>query len=200
MFNGKDLSGWAIKGGEASYYMDGGILVGTSKGRHNTFLATDKEYGDFILELELLIDPTMNSGIQIRSHEREYVFGYQVEVDPTERAWSGGLYDESRRGWLYPLTMNPPARTAFKNAIWNSYRIEAIGASIRVWVNGVCTSATIDDMDAVGFIALQVHGIGDDEPAGKQIKWRNVRILTEDLEAYRTNIPADMYELNLKGK
>ena len=118
MFNGKDLSGWKIRGGEATYAVDGDMVVGSSKGRYNTFLSTEKDYGDFILELELLVDPSMNSGIQIRSHESKYVFGYQIEVDPAERAWSGGIYDESRRGWLYPLTYNQKGRKAFKNGIW----------------------------------------------------------------------------------
>ena len=199
MFNGNDLSGWKVRGGEASYSIEGNTVVGTTKGRFNTFLTSDMEYGDFILELELLVDPTMNSGIQIRSHEGERVFGYQVEVDPAERAWSGGFYDEGRRGWLYPVSLNPKGRTAFKNGVWNKYRIEAICSSFRVWVNGICTSATLDDMDAAGFIGLQVHGIGSNVPAGKQIQWRNVRIMTDNLEAHRTPIPNDMYELNLLG-
>ena len=199
MFNGKDLSGWTVRGGMASYSIEGNTVIGTTKGRYNTFLSSDKEYGDFILELELLVDPTMNSGIQIRSHEGERIFGYQVEVDPSERAWSGGFYDEGRRGWLYPVSLNPKGRIAFKNGVWNKYRIEAIGSSFRIWVNGICTSATLDDMDASGFIGLQVHGIGSSVPAGKQIQWRNVRIMTENLEAQRTPIPINMYELNLLG-
>jgi hypothetical protein len=199
MFNGKDLSGWEIRGGEAIYAIEGNTVIGTTKGRLNTFLSSKQEYGDFILELELLVDPSMNSGIQIRSHEGERVFGYQIEIDPEERAWSGGFYDEGRRGWLYPVSLNPKGRKAFKNGVWNSYRIEAIGNSFRIWVNGICTSATLDDMDATGFIGLQVHGIGPKKTPGTQIKWRNIRIMTEDLEAHRTPIPNNMYELNLLG-
>jgi len=197
LFNGKDLSGWEKRGGEASYEAKDGMVIGTTKGRYNTFLSTKKEYSDFILELELLVDPSMNSGIQIRSHEGERVFGYQIEVDPAERAWSGGIYDESRRGWLYPLTYNPKARTAFKNGIWNEYRIEAIGTSIRVWVNGVFTAAMQDDKDASGFISLQVHGIGANDQPGKQIKWRNVKIMTEGLEKEALGLPENEFELNL---
>lgn len=199
MFNGKNLDGWEIRGGEASYSVEENTVIGTTKGRYNTFLTTKEDFGDFILELELFVDPTMNSGIQIRSHEGDRVFGYQVEVDPAERAWSGGFYDEGRRGWLYPVSLNPKGRTAFKNGVWNTYRIEAIGSSFRVWVNGIPTSATLDDMDATGFIGLQVHGIGAKMTPGKQIKWRNVRIMTDNLEANATPIPNDMYELNLLG-
>ncbi len=200
LFNGKDLSGWTVRGGEGSYKVEDNMIVGSTKGNANTFLTRDKDYGDFILELELFVDPTMNSGIQIRSHEKEHVFGYQVEVDPAERAWSGGLYDEGRRGWLYPLTLNPEGQKAFKNGVWNKYRIEAIGHSIRVWVNGICTSATLDDKDASGFIGLQVHGIGSSDTPGKQIRWRNIWILTDDLEKERTPLPNDMHELNLLQK
>ncbi len=197
MFNGKDLSGWKIRGGEAAYTVEGDMIVGSSQGRLNTFLSTEQEYSDFILELELFVDPTMNSGIQIRSHEDKYVFGYQIEVDPAERAWSGGIYDESRRGWLYPLTYNPPARKAFQNGIWNKYRIEAIGNSIKVWVNGKPTATMLDDADASGFIALQVHGIGANVAPGKQIKWRNVRIMTEGLEKEARTFPENIFKLNL---
>jgi mannose-6-phosphate isomerase-like protein (cupin superfamily) len=200
LFNGKDLTGWKIRGGEASYKVEGETIVGTTKGRYNTFLSTARDYSDFILELELFVDPAMNSGIQIRSHESERVLGYQIEVDPAARAWSGGIYDESRRGWLYPLTYNPKGQKAFKNGIWNKYRIEAIGNSIRVWVNGVFTSALLDDKDASGFIALQVHGIGDEETPGKQIKWRNVKILTEGLEKAAWGLPENEFELNMMEK
>jgi quercetin dioxygenase-like cupin family protein len=200
LFNGKDLNGWKIRGGAASYSIENETIIGSTKGRYNTFLTTEKDYGDFILELELLVDPAMNSGIQIRSHESQQVLGYQIEVDPSERAWSGGIYDESRRGWLYPLTYNPAGQKAFKNGVWNKYRIEAVGNSIRVWVNGVFTSAILDEKDASGFIALQVHGIGDNDPPGKQIKWRNIRILTDGIQEAAWKLPSNAYELNMLEK
>ena len=110
----------------------------------NTFLCTKKKYSDFILELELKDDEPLNSGIQIRSNTiADYrdgvVHGYQVEVDPSPRAFSGGIYDEQRRGWIYPLCENQAGRKGFKNGEWNHYRIEAIGSSIRVWVNDIQT-------------------------------------------------------------
>ena len=130
----------------------------------------------------------MNSGIQFRSENKAdfnngRVHGYQCEVDPSDRAWSAGIYDEARRGWLYPLTLNSKAQSALKMGEWNKYRIECIGSSIKTWLNGVACSHVIDDMTPEGFIALQVHGIGTaKEKEGHQIKWRNVRIKTENLK------------------
>src|SRR5690606_38117965 len=111
---------------------DGEIIGTTVPNEPNSFLATEKDYGDFILELELLVDTSMNSGIQFRSESNtDYkdgrVHGYQMEVDPSKRKWSGGIYDESRRGWLYPLEYNPAGKEAFQNSQWNKYRIECIG-------------------------------------------------------------------------
>ncbi|MGD9928841.1 MAG: DUF1080 domain-containing protein [Mangrovibacterium sp.] len=196
LFNGKDLTGWKQLNGKARYEVINGEIVGTTvPNTPNSFLATEKNYGDFILELELLVDNEMNSGVQFRSissadYEDGRVHGYQCEVDPAARAWSGGIYDEARRGWLYPLDQNPAGRTAFRRGEWNHYRIEAIGNSIRTWVNGVPCADLVDDMTAEGFIALQVHSINDASQAGKQIKWRNIRIQTENLkQSAWTDIP-----------
>ena len=111
------------------------------------------------------------------------VHGYQYEIDPSARAWSGGIYDEGRRGWLYPMTKNPCAQKAFKPGEWNKLRIEAIGDRIRTWLNGIPTADILDNADAAGFIALQVHGIGDNAAMeGKTVRWKNIRICTTDLE------------------
>jgi hypothetical protein len=128
LFNGKNLDGWEQLNGKATYEVKGGEIIGTTVQKEpNSFLATKEKYGDFIMELELMVDNNMNSGIQIRSESKaDYqnyrVHGYQVEVDPSERAWSGGIYDEARRGWLYPLDINPKGQKAFKRDVWNKYR------------------------------------------------------------------------------
>ncbi|MFV0505169.1 MAG: DUF1080 domain-containing protein [Bacteroidales bacterium] len=193
LFNGKDFGGWKILNGTAEYTIEeGGIICGTSKlGTPNTFLSTDKTYSDFILEVEVLVDARLNSGIQFRSlSTKKYndgrVHGYQCEIDPSARAWSGGIYDEARRGWLYPLTRNPKGQKAFKVDGWNKYRIEAIGSEIRTWLNGVQCSNLVDNMTSEGLIALQVHGIwGDKSKEGAQVRWRNIRIKTTNLEQER---------------
>lgn len=188
LFNGRDLTGWKQLNGKAKYEVKDGAIVGTTVPEEpNSFLCTEKDYDDFILELEFLVDPSMNSGIQFRSESREdyhngRVHGYQMEIDPSARAWSGGIYDEARRAWLYPLELNPAAKTAFKNNEWNHYRIECIGNTVRTFVNGVPAAHLIDTLPTKGFIALQVHGIGKDDEPGKQIKWRNIRIQTENLQ------------------
>ncbi len=189
LFNGENLDGWVQRNGEATYEVVDGVIVGTTVlNTPNSFLCTEKNYSDFIFEVELLVEPNMNSGIQFRSlslpeYNNGRVHGYQCEVDPSTRAWSGGIYDEARRGWLYPLDLNPKAQSALKMGEWNRYRIECIGNSIRTWLNDIPCAHVIDDMTSEGFIALQVHGIGSNkDKVGHQIKWRNVRIKTEKLE------------------
>jgi hypothetical protein len=188
LFDGKTLTGWKQLGGKANYVVKGGVIIGsTVPGTPNSFLVTEKNYGNFIFECELNVDEGLNSGVQFRSESRpdgtnQLVFGYQMEVDPTDRAFSGGIYDESRRGWLYTPEINLPAEKAFeRNNAWNLYRIEAIGSSIRTFINGVEIAHLIDDLTPSGFIALQVHSIGPKEEAGKQVRWRNIRIQTANL-------------------
>lgn len=189
LFDGT-LSGWTQKGGEAHYSIKDGTIVGsTVHDTPNSFLTTDKMYGDFILELDYKVDPSMNSGIQIRSNSFPYyqngrVHGYQIEIDPSKRAWSAGIYDEGRRGWLVPMDDNPEAQKAFKQNDWNHYRIEAIGDTIKTWINGVAAAHLVDDKTPSGFIALQVHSIGKDQKAGTEIAWRNIKILTDSLSKY----------------
>ena len=195
LFNGRNLDGWRQLNGKADYRVVDGVIVGTSKmNTPNSFLATNKDYGDFILEVEIKMDPSLNSGIQFRSIsdpsiKNGRVHGYQMEVDASRRAWAGGIYDEARRGWLYNLECNPKGKTAYKINDWNLYRVEAIGASIRVFVNGIPTADLVDDMTLKGLIALQVHGIGkNEEKAGKTVQFRNVRIKTTNLAASRTPV------------
>nr|WP_229253780.1 DUF1080 domain-containing protein [Dyadobacter sp. NIV53] len=167
LFNGKDLAGWKQLNGKAKYEVKDGAIVGTSvMDTPNSFLTTEKDYGDFILECDVKVDNKLNSGIQIRSlstedYQNGRVHGYQVEIDPSDRAYSGGLYDEARRGWLYPMDINPEGKKAFRKDAWNKYRIEAIGNTIRTFVNGIPTAYVVDDMTASGFICLQVHAIGN---------------------------------------
>lgn len=199
LFNGTDLSGWEQVNGTAEYRVENGEIIGTTvTGSPNSFLATDREYGDFILELEFMVDPTINSGIQFRSiHDpsimKGRVHGYQFELDPSDRAWSAGIYDEARRGWLYPLSLNPEAQKAFKQGEWNKARIECIGSSIRTWLNGVPAAHLQDDLTPSGLICLQVHSIGNEKDAGKEIRWRNIRIKTENL---KPSPPDDVFVVN----
>jgi len=201
LFNGKNLAGWIQYNGKAKYTVENGEIVGrTVPGEPNSFLSTEKLYGDFILDLDLKVNEHMNSGIQFRSelndandkctvtdkHTPNRVHGYQMEIDPSPRAWSGGIYDEARRDWLYPLEYNTAAKTAFKNNAWNHYKIEAIGNSIRTWVNGVECAHIIDNMTLKGFISLQVHQINDAKDAGQEVRWKNIKIQTTNFKTYST--------------
>ncbi len=190
LFDGKSLNGWVQRNGKAKYAVEDGMIVGTTVlNTPNSFLCTEKNYTDFILEVDFLVEPGMNSGIQIRSHSfkhyKDYrVHGYQVEIDTSERAWSAGIYDEARRGWLFDLKDKPEAQKAFNQNRWNHYRIEAIGDRIRTWINGVPAADLKDDMTSTGFIALQVHSSNE---AGRKIKWRNIRI--QDLTSKESKGP-----------
>ncbi len=181
LFDGKTLDGWKQLGGQAKYSVEDGEIVGTSvPNTSNSFLRTEEPYGDFILELEFKVHPELNSGIQIRSNSLpEYkngrVHGYQVEIDPSDRGWTGGIYDEGRRGWLNTLEQNSAARYAFKQNEWNHFRVQAIGDSIKTWLNGVPAADLVDALTRTGFIALQVHGVGDREDP-VWVRWRNIRI------------------------
>ncbi|MDB2607054.1 DUF1080 domain-containing protein [Zobellia sp.] len=190
IFDGKTLNGWSKIGGNAPYTVEDNAIVGRSiKNTPNTFLKSDTMYGDFILELDYKVDSTMNSGIQIRSNSFPYyrngrVHGYQIEIDPSDRAWSAGIYDEGRRGWLNTLADNPEAQKAFKQNDWNHYRVEAIGDTLKTWINDVPAAYLIDDKTASGFIGLQVHSLIGDQAEGTEIRWKNVKILTDSLSKY----------------
>lgn len=193
LFNGKDLQGWVQNGGKADYRVENSEIIGTSRpNTPNSFLCTAHEYGDFILEVEFKIQPGLNAGVQIRSHcfdtAKDYewkgktikvpagrVHGYQVEIDASARAWSAGIYDEGRRGWLNDLKENPAAQKAFKQNEWNQFRVECRGDSIKTWINGVAAADLKDSLTPRGFIALQVHGVGKKESA-MEVRYRNVRL------------------------
>jgi Domain of Unknown Function (DUF1080) len=183
LFDGKTLAGWHVLGGESKFEVRDGVILGASTpNAQHTFLATDKTYGDFVLEYEFLVDPEMNSGVQIRSHtdpayQGGKVFGLQVEIDSdlkTKRFWSGGIFDQTRRGWLADLTGNDAARYAFKPGEWNRTRVEAMGDSIKTWINGVPAADLVDSVDLDGFIALQVHQNKSATPM--HVQFRNLRI------------------------
>ncbi|MCZ6674332.1 MAG: DUF1080 domain-containing protein [Verrucomicrobia bacterium] len=186
LFDRETLKGWKIKNGWAEYRVEDGAIVGKSVPKSpNTFLTTEKDYGDFVLELEVKVDKGLNSGIQFRSlsfpeYREGRVHGYQYELDTADRRWTAGIYDEGRRGWLYPVEFNPKAKNLFKQGAWNKVRIECVGSSLRTWLNDEPVSHVIDDLTSKGFIALQVHGVGNsEENLGKEVAWRNIRINTD---------------------
>lgn len=203
LFNGKDLTGWKPLGGKATFTVEDGAIVGHTVAKtRNTFLTTDKEYGDFILELDLFVeDEEGNSGIQTRSHfdaaannGEGKVYGRQCEADPSWRRWTGGIYDEGRREWLYPMQLNGAAQFAYKPKVFNHYKVECIGNEMKTWVNGIACAYVVDTLDAKGFIGLQVHAVGSEAQAGKKVIFKNIRIKTTGLQP--SPFPADVYVAN----
>lgn len=191
LFNGKDLTGWEQKNGKAIYEVKDGVIAGTCVPKtENSFLCTEKHYTDFVLEFEFKDHPSLNSGVQIRSNSlADYkdgrVHGYQCELEDENnpRGWWCGIYDEGRRGWLFPTKEDEAAGKEFgakgeqiwKNGEWNKVRIEAKGNRIQTWLNGEPRADLTDDMTPGGFIALQVHSVGDKTDA-RTVCWRNIRI------------------------
>ncbi len=202
LFNGKDLSNFDQLNGNASYTIENGELIGTSQlGTPNSFMATRKTYGDFILEFDVFVENGLNSGVQFRSlslpdYMDGRVHGYQCEIETSSRKWAGGIYDEARRGWLYPLTRNPKGQDAFVPGEWNHYRIEAIGPDIRTWINDVQCANLVDNETPEGIIAFQVHSIDDKSLEGKVVKWKNIKIRTTDLEKFRNRVDPEVPEIS----
>ncbi len=207
LFNRHDLSGWSVHSGTAQFRVDGDAIVGTTVvGSGNTFLCTQRAFADFELELEYLVDPALNSGVQVRSEvfpdartlvvdgkslalEPDRVHGYQVEIDmdPARgRWWEGGLYDEARRGWLCPsgdekaaagAAFTERGKALARPGEWNSLRVVALGPEIRTWLNGEARARIVDRLTPSGIIALQVHGIGNDaSKAGREVRFRKIRV------------------------
>jgi hypothetical protein len=206
LFDGESLDGWRQHSGEARYTVEDGAIVGTSVAdTGNSFLCTMREYGDFVFTCEFKVDAGLNSGVQFRSQVFEEpieidlgdgqtrsvpadrVHGYQCEIDCGDnpgRMWTAGVYDEARRGWLYPGPKGGDGEAFTAQGVrivkrdgWNTFRIECRGDSIKTYVNGELRADFEDNMTTKGVIALQVHGVGDNpDRVGKQVRWRNLRI------------------------
>ncbi|AQQ72539.1 hypothetical protein SMSP2_02929 [Limihaloglobus sulfuriphilus] len=196
----ENLDAWEKHGGISEFSIRDGVITGTSKdSKINTFLCTKAKFKDFILEYDMKLHEPINSGVQIRSQivneQTDRVGGLQVECDPAERRWSGGIYDEAGRMWLYPLYENQPARNAFDVDGWNRFRIEAVGNRVRTWVNGVPCADLIEEDKYVrqGFIGLQVHAT---PKPGAKISWKNVRIMTENIHQNLMPENTDIRQIN----
>jgi hypothetical protein len=207
LFNGKNLDGWAEHSGKAKYTVVDGVLTGESvSGSGNSFLCTTQTFENFELEVEYKCDALLNSGVQVRAEffpeartlniggkeikvAADRVHGYQCEIDMDAargRMWTGGIYDEARRGWLFPadgekgkqgLAVSEQGRKVSKNGEWNKLRIVANGPSIKTWLNGEARADINDSLTPRGIIALQVHGVGKDtNKVGLKVCFRNLRI------------------------
>lgn len=191
IFDGKTLDGWKAVAGTAPFEVIDGEIVGTTvENTGNTFLITEKEYTDYIFEVDVKIEGAgNNSGVMVRGQYDPagrdgagLVFGRQVEIDPSDRKWTGGIYDEARRMWLYPLDLNPSAKEVFKVGEYNHLRIESIGNETKTWINDVPVAYLVDTLDASGFIGLQVHAVYGDGKAGEKVYFKNLNLQTQNLK------------------
>ena len=203
IFKGSNLDGWLNYGGGKFYVEDQCIVAEAVNVIPNTFLHTEKKYQNFELEFDVKLDTVLNSGVQIRSNiyseDTETVrwggrfdeqgekilkylrrkagvfWGYQIEIDPTSRAWSGAIYEEAGRGFLHTPGTDQKAKSAFKPLEWNHYKIRVKDNHIQSWVNGVMVGDVYDDLTGNGYIALQLHGIGKKKfKSNKKIRWKNL--------------------------
>ncbi len=185
LLSGNSFDGWKQLGGVAKYEIKNGEVTGTSVANTpNSFMTTEKDYTDFVLEFEVWVQDGLNSGVQFRSMSKQSfkdgrVHGYQYELDTAARAWTAGIYDEANRGWLYPVDYNEPARSLFKHEQWNTARIECVGNEVQTFLNGKQVSHLVDEKTISGFIGLQVHSIRGTEHEGYKVRWRNLRINTK---------------------
>lgn len=201
LFDGETLIGWNQVNGDAPYAVMDGTIRGTNlTGSPNSFLATDEVYSDFVLEFQSRSIGEANSGVQFRTELApgtwSGVVGYQLDIDPSSRKWTGGIYHEGVHVWRHSMARNPACQAAYKPDAWNAYRIEAVGPVIATWVNDIPCAYIVGEHHRTGFIALQVHAIGEEEKyRGNFTEWRNLRILNDpETNDLRLHQRADLIE------
>lgn len=171
LFNGKDLSGWKPYGTEKWYVEDGLLICESGPDKAYGYLATEKHYKNFELDLEFKQEADGNSGVFIRSTiEGVKVSGWQVEVAPKGKH-TGGVYESYGRGWL--IKPEAAKEEVLKEGEWNKMKIVVNGDTITSYLNGV-EMITITDAiigKGEGSVALQIHDGG-----GIKVKWRNINI------------------------
>ena len=199
LFNGRDLTGWKIVGAtpQAATYVAEGALTGHMvRGTpEHTFFCTEEKFADFILEVDCFQVSGFNTGILFRCIDAPptasvRLHGYQVKIDPSPtRRWTGGIFDDYGKNWLWLQTLaaDERARTAYKFNEWSRFRIEAIGREIKIWVNGIPTAHLLHDKYTRGPIAFKIHSFpatGDAAQEKNLIRYKNIRILTENLARF----------------
>ena len=185
LFDGESLTGWTQVNGSAPYEIVDGAIRGTNVlDTPNSFLATNEAYSDFVLEFESRSIGAANSGVQFRTELAPGTWsglvGYQLDIDPTERRWTGGIYHEGVHVWRHSMARNADCQSAYHHGEWNRYRIEAVGTVLATWVNGIPCAHIVGDHHDRGLIALQVHSIGREATyLGSYTEWRGVRLLED---------------------
>jgi hypothetical protein len=172
LFDGKTLNGWTVcylpkdaKLAAKAWTVERGTILADTMGHREQFyiwLATNKEYGDFVLRLRFQCERNAkgNSGIQIRSRyiaETGWMEGPQIDIDPPNpRGTTGKLWNEGpgEHRWL---SNEPVSGLKFFYADegdgWNDLEITAKGMRIKSVLNGV----TVVDYDGSGVLDDELH-------------------------------------------
>lgn len=173
LFDGKTLEGW--QGDPALWHVEDGAIVGSTEGHeleHNSFLSTKKTYKDFVLKVRFKLR-NHNSGVQVRSEQRDdfVVAGYQADI--AEKRFMGILYEERGRGILADVDPDEVAKHVDPDG-WNEYVITCDGPRIKLQLNGFTTvdyTEASEEGARQGIIAFQVH-----RGPPMKVWFKNVRI------------------------
>src|SRR5688572_3252655 len=168
LFDGKTLANW--EGDTKLWRVEDGALTGgslTETVKHNDFLASTKDYGNFIVRFKIKLtgkEGFINSGFQIRSERvpsSSEMKGYQCDFgDPT---WWGAIYDESRRNKVLSPSDMKALEPVLRRNDWNDYVVRADGPRITTWINGVQATDYREADPKIplrGKLGIQVHGGG----------------------------------------
>ena len=171
LFNGKNLNGWKIYGTEKWYVNNGELICESGHEKKYGYLATERFYKDYILELEFFQESDGNSGVFFRSTiEGTIITGWQVEVAPPG-LHSGGIYESYGRGWL----IKPDSKydDIVRMSEWNNMKIKVYKNEVTTWINNQEIINLFDEKigKANGSIALQIHDGG-----GIKVRWKNIML------------------------
>jgi hypothetical protein len=166
LFNGKDTTGW-VQVLDSKWVVEDGALVGRQDpaGRRGgeSWLVTEKDYGDFILRLRYRITAGGNSGIFLRDPlpraarlaaadggQGPWEAGYEVNINNDEPVYPTGSVWDAAKG---------PGKLQ-KEGEWNDVLIKLQGQQIWTWINGqvALDGATLPPRSARGGIGFQRHG------------------------------------------
>lgn len=187
IFNGQSLDGWVgLDGTTDSYYVKDGLLICKATGHVHIY--TEKEFANFVLRLQIRMDPGGNNGVGVRTrkHAAPHLQGMEIQVleddyyadgDPIE------LKNYQHHGSIYGVV---PARTGHLKPAgqWNDEEIVCDGRRVKVTLNGVViVDADLDEVQPLdhqehpglqfkkGRISLHAHG-----NYGAEVFFRNLRV------------------------
>lgn len=171
LFNGKDLSGWKVHGTEKWYVENGELVCESGPDKEYGYLATEKTYKDFEIDVDFKQEADGNSGLFFRSSlDGTKISGWQVEIAPKGMD-SGGIYESYGRGWLVKIP--DEKENILKQGEWNHMKVRVVGDQVTTWLNGQQMVDLKDEKigQATGSIALQIHSGG-----GIKVRWKNIRL------------------------